>query len=206
MEGTMAEIRMFAAPFDPKYWASCQGQIMGISTNQALFALLGTTYGGNGIQTFALPDFRGRVALGTGAGGNSGITVVQGETGGSSNTTLLISNIPPHTHLVSNAGTVPVTGTATATMAVNNTSSSSSNPKDNYLAVEGGASGLYNNTPTPSATLNAAAISVPSSTLGLNTSSITIAPAGNNIPVNNTMPSLGMNIVICLYGIFPSRN
>ena len=68
MEGTIAEIRMFAADFAPRYWAYCSGQILSIAQNTALFSLLGTTYGGNGQTTFALPEMRGRVAIGTGSG------------------------------------------------------------------------------------------------------------------------------------------
>ena len=68
MEGTIGEIRMFAGNFGPRSWAICQGQILSIATNTALFSILGTTYGGDGQTTFALPDFRGRVALGAGQG------------------------------------------------------------------------------------------------------------------------------------------
>lgn len=64
MEGTMSEIRLFAPDFAPKSWALCYGQTLAINTNQALFSLLGTTYGGNGVQTFLLPDFRGRAPMG----------------------------------------------------------------------------------------------------------------------------------------------
>ena len=65
MEGYIAEIRMFAGNFAPRGWAFCQGQILSIAQNTALFSLLGTTYGGNGQTTFALPDLRGRVPVGT---------------------------------------------------------------------------------------------------------------------------------------------
>ena len=68
MEGTIGEIRMFAGNFAPRNWAYCQNQIIAIASNSALFSILGTTYGGNGQTTFALPDFRGRTAVGTGNG------------------------------------------------------------------------------------------------------------------------------------------
>ena len=68
MEGTIGEIRMFAGNFAPRSWAFCANQILPIAQNTALFSILGTTYGGNGQTTFALPDFRGRVAVGTGQG------------------------------------------------------------------------------------------------------------------------------------------
>ena len=63
-EGTIGEIRMFAGQFAPKYWSFCYGQILPINQNQALFSVLGTMYGGNGVATFALPDFRGRIPVG----------------------------------------------------------------------------------------------------------------------------------------------
>lgn len=68
MEGTIGEIRMFAGNFAPRTWAICQGQIMSISQNTALFAILGTTYGGDGQTTFALPNLAGRVPVGVGQG------------------------------------------------------------------------------------------------------------------------------------------
>lgn len=68
MEGTIAEIRMFAGTFAPRTWLFCNGQTMSIAQNTAMFSLLGTTYGGNGQTTFGIPDFRGRVAVGTGTG------------------------------------------------------------------------------------------------------------------------------------------
>jgi microcystin-dependent protein len=92
MEGTLAEIRMFAGNFAPRGWFFCQGQLLPIAQWTAVFALLGTTYGGNGQTTFGLPDFRGRIALGTGQG--PGLTnVVLGEMAGTQNTTLTTNNM-----------------------------------------------------------------------------------------------------------------
>src|SRR5215510_651071 len=97
MEGTIGEIRMFAGNFAPRNWAFCAGQLMSISQNTALFSLLGTTYGGNGQTTFALPDFRGRVAVGTGQGpGLPNITL--GEVSGEPTHTLISTEMPSHTH------------------------------------------------------------------------------------------------------------
>src|SRR5215216_4335166 len=97
MEGTIGEIRMFAPDFAPKFWQFCQGQILAISTNTPLFAILGTTFGGNGQTTFALPDTRGRVAVGTGPGpGLSDRPLAQ--QAGTESTTLLANNLPAHSH------------------------------------------------------------------------------------------------------------
>ncbi|MEO8860332.1 MAG: tail fiber protein [Ginsengibacter sp.] len=97
MDPLLASLLIFAGNFAPRGWALCNGQLMAISQNQALFALLGTTYGGDGITNFALPDLRGRVPIHVGQG--PGLTnYVIGQTGGTENTTLLASNLPPHTH------------------------------------------------------------------------------------------------------------
>jgi microcystin-dependent protein len=204
MEGYIAEIRMFAATFAPRNWAYCQGQQMAISQNQALFALLGTTFGGNGVSTFALPDFRGRVAVGTGTG--AGLSnIVLGEVAGSSSVSLLTSNLPAHNHILSGNTSIPVTGTIKATMNVNNTTGSPSNPKGNFLGVDQGGNGVYSTSPS-SNTLNSGAIQVGGSSLGVSLASISIGNTGSSAPLSLGMPSLGMNYVICLYGIFPSRN
>ena len=90
MDGTIGEIRMFAATFNPRTWAYCQAQLMPIAQNNALFSLLGTTYGGNGVQTFALPNLASRVAVGTGQG--NGLPNVQlGQMAGTWNSTLNIA-------------------------------------------------------------------------------------------------------------------
>jgi microcystin-dependent protein len=95
----LGEIRLVPYNFAPKGWAFCDGQILSISQNTALFSLLGTTYGGNGQTTFALPDLRGRHATESGQGpGLSNISL--GEVGGTETTTLLQTNMPAHTHLM----------------------------------------------------------------------------------------------------------
>lgn len=93
----LAEVRMFAGNFAPRGWAKCEGQLLPISQNTALFSLLGTIYGGDGRSTFALPDLRGRVPVGVGNG--SGLpTVSQGARFGNATTTLNSTNLPQHTH------------------------------------------------------------------------------------------------------------
>lgn len=93
----LGEIRNFGFTFPPRDWMQCNGQLLSISTYTALFALLGTTYGGNGTTNFALPDLRGRAPIGMGSG--PGLTPrVQGEVSGSESTTLTIANLPSHTH------------------------------------------------------------------------------------------------------------
>jgi microcystin-dependent protein len=108
----VGEIRMFAGNFAPTGWAFCNGQILPISQNTALFSLLGTTYGGDGRSTFALPDLQGRTPLQAGQG--AGLTLRNlGETAGAANVTLTADQIPSHSHSVP-VSSADATGTALA--------------------------------------------------------------------------------------------
>lgn len=177
MEGYLAQIIMFAGNFAPNGWAYCQGQILSIAQNTALFSLLGTTYGGNGQTTFALPDLRGRVPVGTGQGpGLANIDL--GEMAGEPNHTLITTEMPAHTH------------TATPTVKVSSANATSEEPAGNVLATQ--SDNFY--APANTATGNLGAVAT------------TIANTGGSQPHNNMQPYLGMNYVICLEGIFPSRN
>ena len=180
MEGTIAEIRMFAGNFSPRNWAFCNGQIMSIAQNTALFSLLGTTYGGNGQTTFALPDFRGRTAIGTGQG--PGLSNVQlGEIAGAQSVTLTTGNMPAHTHPLT--GTVSPQGNQGATGLSND-------PSNRRLA----GTNIFTGAATDLATMAPAV------------STLAIGATGGSQPISNLMPYTGMNYIICLFGIFPSRN
>src|SRR5690348_2947616 len=95
----VAEIRIFAGNFAPKGWAFCNGQIMPISQNTALFSLLGTTYGGDGKSTFALPNMQGAAPMQAGQGPGLSLRDL-GEMGGSQSVTLIETEIPAHTHVL----------------------------------------------------------------------------------------------------------
>lgn len=122
----VGEIRMFSGNFAPRGWAFCDGQLLPIAQNTALFSLLGTMYGGDGRSTFALPDLRGRLPMGVGQG--PGLSWrVQGETTGSETVTLLTSEIPPHSHtLNASSGTADRESPANAAFAEGD--------EDNYAA------------------------------------------------------------------------
>src|SRR4051794_10683767 len=98
-EPFIGEVIMFAGNFAPRGWALCQGQLLSIAQNTALFSILGTTYGGNGQTTFALPDLRGRVPLGQGQGPGLS-SYVLGEVAGNENVTLISTQMPQHNHLL----------------------------------------------------------------------------------------------------------
>lgn len=109
MDAFLGELRTFGFGFIPKGWATCNGQLLAINSNQALFSLLGTTYGGNGQTTFGLPDLRGRVAIGFGTLA-SGPNYTQGQVAGSERVSLTVAQLPAHTHLAFGSTTPVSTG------------------------------------------------------------------------------------------------
>jgi microcystin-dependent protein len=170
---------MFAGNFAPRNNAQCNGQLMAIQQNTALFSLLGTNYGGNGVQTFALPDLRGRLPINQGNG--PGLTPrVIGETGGSENVTILQTTMPQHNHVV-NATTDIGNLTGPSDKAIPAEPTDGTNPGTLYVA------------PPPA--------TVPSP---LNVQAVSLT--GGSQPHQNMMPSLAITFIIALNGIFPSRN
>ena len=157
--------------FAPVNYALCQGQTLPISQNTALFSLLGTTFGGDGKSTFALPNLQGNLAVGAGqAAGLSNYTL--GQTGGSPTVTLNPTQVPPHTH---------------AFLAADRPANSAS-PTGGALARPA-TDLLYTTATTPAVGMNASMVQ----------------PAGSGQPHNNVMPSLGLNWIIALQGIYPTR-
>jgi len=172
VETFLGEIRMFAGNFAPKGWAFCQGQLLLIAQNQALFALLGTTYGGDGRTTFALPDLRGRAPIGFGQG--PGLSYKDlGQQFGTETVTLTTAQMPAHSHTV------------------------------NAVTSEGNQ-----NLPTNSLPANTKTLDKEYSDAASNTTmkSGMIGITGSSQPVNISQPSLGVNFIIALQGIYPSRN
>lgn len=113
----VAEVRIFPFNFAPKGWAFCDGQLLPISQNTALFSLLGTTYGGDGKSTFALPDLQGRAAMHPGQGQGLSLRDL-GEQGGSDTVTLLESEMPAHTHQVNALGVLSTTSSPSTQTAL----------------------------------------------------------------------------------------
>jgi len=174
----IGQVVLFAGNFAPRGWQLCQGQLLSISQNAALFSILGTTYGGNGQTTFALPDLRGRVAVGNGQGPGLSNWIL-GESQGVENVSLLVTEMPAHNHVLQVSGGEADTATA----------------GNNYLAS---ANGTFGPDPVTVNTYNGS----PSATLAVN--SLTVS--GGSQPHENIQPSLCLNYIICTEGIFPSRN
>lgn len=172
----VGEIIIGGFNFAPVGFALCNGQLLPIAQNTALFSLLGTTYGGNGQTTFGLPDLQGRMPIGFGQGpGLSNYSL--GQQSGTETVTLLSTQMPQHSHNVQS----------------NNGDGSQSSPIGNFFAGPGADRDLfmYNAATTGSpAILNPGAVAI----------------AGGNQPHNNMMPYLALNYCIALQGIYPSRN
>jgi microcystin-dependent protein len=180
----LAQIVLFAGDFAPKNFLTCSGQILSIAQNQALFALLGTTYGGNGVSTFQLPDLRGSVIVSAGQGpGRSNYSL--GQTGGTENVTLTSNNLPSHTHTVTSA---------TVTINANDGRADATSPNGAALAQQ-------SQTPVYAATSDGTKMSAKAATL-----TVTVGPAGGNQPMAILSPYLTLNYCICVSGLFPPRN
>jgi microcystin-dependent protein len=190
MEGYIGEIRMFASNFSPRNWAYCNGQLLSIAANQALFAILGVTYGGDGRTTFALPDMRSRSAVSPGSNPGT-LNYILGTKVGSETTTLISTNLPQHTH--------SLTGTPTVAIAPRCNTGAGDSPEagTQYPAVPTTITPPYT-TATPDVPV--ASMPVPA------TLNIMGANNGGSRPLLHLSPYTVVNYIICMYGIFPSRN
>lgn len=183
----IGEIRMFAGTYAPRGWAFCQGQLIAISSNSALFSILGTTYGGNGTTNFALPNLQGRSPVGTGTGaGLSNITL--GELAGVENVSLTTAQLPVHAPTVAVEVAIPAVTTSTTAAGA-----PAANLNLGPVAAAGRAGTLY-------------APDAPDTTLKPFAATATVTPVGSGLPVPIRDPYLGMNFIIALEGIYPSRN
>jgi microcystin-dependent protein len=174
----LGEIRMFGGTFAPTGWAICAGQLLAISSNAALFSILGTQFGGNGTTTFGLPDMRGRAPVHQGQGPGLSSYVI-GEAAGKENGQILTTNMPAHTHL--------------ARCDNNSADAVVFDPTNSYLSAQPsgqGGSGIPMYSTSKNQTMAAAMLH----------------PAGGNQPFEILQPLLCVTFIIALVGIFPSRN
>jgi microcystin-dependent protein len=179
MEPYTGEIRIFAGNFAPVNWFLCKGQLLSISQYEALYTLIGTTYGGDGQTTFALPNLQSRVVVGQGPlpGGS---TYQMGQAVGTENVLLTGGQLPTHTH--------PFAGTVSALSG----GTSQTNPAGNYFGAGGGTT--YNNGPGTKPTTLAAGIIAGQSSV-----------VGGSQPHTNVQPVQAINYIICAEGIYPSQ-
>lgn len=172
----VGEVMWVGFNFCPRGFASAEGQLLPISSNQSLFSLLGNTYGGDGRTTFALPDLRGRSIISSGQG--PGLTnIKQGMKGGSENFQLSKNQLPPHTH--------------TASLKASNSNANAATPENNFLG-NGSRTDLYQTTATPQ--------------VELNTASVSVGSTGGGQAVLKRSPYIALKACIALTGIYPSRS
>jgi microcystin-dependent protein len=180
MDPFLGQISLLGCNFAPQGWALCQGQLLSISQNTALFSLLGVNFGGDGRTNFQLPDLRGRAPAGFGQGpGLSAYSI--GQIGGSETVSISSANYPAHSHTLSAAAS-PATG----------------NAPNGLFEAQGQTGGR-------GGTVNLAAYSGSGTPTTLATAALTAAPGGGQ-PHNNLQPYLALNFCIALQGIFPARS
>lgn len=176
MENYVGEIRLFAGTFAPEGWAYCQGQLLAIEDNETLFQLLGTTYGGDGTSTFALPNLQSRVVVGQGSAPGL-MPYALGTTAGTEAVVLTTNELAPHQHPFMGSGQVLTGGTP------------QNAPGGAYLGDQGGSS--YDPTATGSA-------------LGPGAVTGQMTPAGGGQPHPNIQPVLAVSYIIALAGAYPT--
>jgi microcystin-dependent protein len=200
-EPFIGQIMLVPYNFAPRGWAFCNGQLLSIAQNTALFSLLGTTYGGNGQTTFALPDLRGRVPISSGQGPGLG-SYDLGQIGGAESVTLTTNQMPAHTHqLPSHTHQAPAHTHAVTALT---DSASTGAPTSNLPASAARGTNLY---APPSANTTTMASSMIQSGGELPTSSAqpAIQSTGGSQPFDISAPYLTLNYCIALEGIFPAR-
>jgi len=184
MEEYLGIIKIFAGTFAPRGWAFCDGSLLQIRQNTALFSILGTTYGGDGQTTFALPNLQGSFPVGMGQRQGGSLYTI-GQVGGGESTTLTSGNIPAHTHMV--------TGDLAVVIPCNASTANSDTPENAYMAPS--SSDTYNDS-TAGASMAAARASI----------NLQTSVTGNSAPVSLMNPYLAITYIICVEGVYPSRN
>ncbi len=179
----IGEIRMVGFTYAPEHWANCDGQLLPIAQHQSLYALLGTTYGGDGRNTFALPDLRGRVPIHVGTG--PGLTPrMLGQKSGAERVPLATAQMPAHNHAA----------TAETTINVHKAGGNQTSPENHVLAAASRET-IYSDL-DPDATLNVQAGA---------TTTVTVDNAGGGQSHENMQPWLCIRFIIALEGVFPPR-
>ncbi|WGH74580.1 tail fiber protein [Tenacibaculum tangerinum] len=182
----IGEIKAVSFNLVPKGWAKCDGQLLTITEHQELFNLIGNSYGGDGVSTFALPDLRGRVPLGEGS--NSELSNYPlGQKGGEEINTLTEEELPPHNH------------SASGTIKASNTNGTTNNPEGNSLAI-----GIVPVSRTSTEDAYVFTNTTPNIEMATNDVRITINETGNGQPINNMQPYLSVNYIIALEGRIPT--
>ena len=189
MNPFLGQILLFGGNFAPRGWAFCEGQLLPIAQNSALFSILGTTYGGDGRTTFALPDLRGRSPISQGSG--PGLpTYALGQKGGQTTVTLNNLEMPAHNHVA--------TATVGGTVRVGTSSAGPDTPTANGGVLASPTTATIYNEEDADGSLGAVSHSL--------TSTVSVVNNGGNQAHNNMQPYLAVYYIIAIQGTFPSRS
>lgn len=194
MEPFISQVMIWANNFAPRSWSLCNGQLVSIAQNTALFSLIGTTFGGDGRTTFALPGMRGRVPVHPGRGAGL-MPVLRGQTGGADSVTLNALELPSHNH--------SATPSLNVTIPASTAAGTTDNPSGNVYAttsvtIEGGGQATGNIYAATGAVAGPVAPSL--------TETVTIDPTGGGLAHENRQPYIAINYLIAMVGLFPSRS
>ena len=197
-EGFLGEVRMFVGNFAPRGWILCEGQILAISQNTALFSIIGTNYGGDGRTTYGVPDLRSRMPIGVGRGAGLNYVPTLGKKHGIESVTMSQNNMPAHTH-------TSTTTSATADITINAYSKTpgfgaSTNDPDGAILADTSTTQIYSKT-APNKKMAAGMATIENLAV-----TSTIGNTGGSVPVSFSPPTQGINFIMCVSGIFPSRN
>lgn len=175
----VGEIRMFAGNYAPEHWAKCDGQLESVQQNQMLFSLIGNMYGGDGVNTFALPDLRGRVPVGQGQGVGLTPRVIT-QKAGTETVTVTTDQLPVHTH----------------TLMASNVNATATSPQGNVFATVQPGTSIYGLYTTTGQSGGGAPVLLDDRVL---------TPTGGNQAHDNMMPSATLTFIIALMGTYPQR-
>ena len=197
----------FAGNFAPRGWSFADGSLRQISSNTAMFALLGTNFGGDGRTTFGLPDLRGRAIVGTGRRPGSAFDYRVGQKAGVERVALVVANIPTHNHSANTSVNLNIQNsdiTSSANLNAHSTVGTTTSPGGN-IPAQNTASNVYS-TSAPNVTLSSASIESSATASVTATATTTLGNSGAGQPHENRMPYLVVNWIIAESGTFPSRN
>ena len=202
MDEYVGIIKIFAGMFAPQGYMFCWGQTLQIQQYQALYAIIGTQFGGDGQTTFKLPDLRGRLPLGAGVSQVSGTNYLQGTVGGTETVTLNTSQMPMHNHTASTQGSV---AGLSVTVNAGTAGTPTNDPTGAYWGKSPGAGQAQSQDYTNEKNVQMAtdAVQVNGNISGLN---VQVGNTGGSQPHNNMQPFLALNFIICVLGYFPPRN
>lgn len=201
MEPFIGEIRAVSFGFAPRGWAQCNGQLLPLNQNQALFSILGTTYGGDGRITFGLPNLSSRIPVSFAVNGPYQL----GQTGGAPSVALNSTHVPAHTHTATFRSTSGTTPTASLSVQLHSSQGTQNQtPGGAYLSVNPALSPGLEVVTSNATTLGA--IGGVSAVCGTVTPALSFNSTGSSTPINLSPPYTVLNFIIALQGIYPSRS